>query len=226
MSRIRRKASLAVRPVVNSRRVTAAQASRLKAADQAERAGEAARARRLRLSVEQELAAATEADWRSRSLRESAELEAGRGGVVDIRPGRVRVGGRDGLEALRVAGGLSATQAGAGLRYRDRFEAAQARFGSALNLRPGGGRGRPGVPEGVALRITQANRDLERMEQAVRAHYAGEGRPALAADALAVMRTVAGLGGSIRDLASSGARRAALKDRLIEALDAVAGARA
>lgn len=226
MNRTRRNAACAARPTINGRRLTAPQTAALRVAERAERAGDAAQARRLRLAVEHALAASEESAWLSRALAETVELERGRGGTVDLAPGRIRIGGRDGLESLRASGALSPVLMIAGLRYRDRFEAAQNRCSSALAIRPGGGRGRPDAPEGVALRIAQANRDLDRLERAVTERYAAEGRPALAAEAVLALREVAGLGRSIRDLSGSGHRRASLKARLVEALDVVAGARA
>lgn len=222
----RRKDRAAARPVVNGRRLTGPQAAALKEADRAERDGDAARARRLRLAVEQGLAAAARADWAGAALAETARLEAGRGGEVEISPGRVRVSGRDGLATLRSAGRLDSRQAGAGLRYRERLEASRPAQGTAAALGTGGGRGRVNAAEGLAARIAQANRDLDRLEAAVAGFYRELGRPGLAADALMALREVAGLGRSIREIAGSGGRRAALTARLGEALDAVAGARA
>lgn len=225
MTRPRRRKG-ADRALVNGRRLTAAQTGLLRAAERAERLGDAGLARRLRLAVERAQADAADADWRGAALAETARLEAARGATVEIRPGRVRVSGRDGLETLRAAGAIDARQAAAGLRYRDRLESARREPVSALAIRPGGGRGRPDAAEGLAARLAQASRELEGMERAVAAHYRSEDRPGLAADALMALREVAGLGRSIRDLARSGGRRAALKARLVEALDAVAGARA
>lgn len=60
------------------------------------------------------------------------------------------------------------------------------------------------------------------MEAAVAARYAGPGCAASAADALMVLREVAGQGRSIRSLAASGARRDRLTRRLGEALETLA----
>ena len=93
----------------------------------------------------------------------------------------------------------------------------------ALALRPGGRGGPADVPQGIAARLAQARRDLDRMERAVAARYATEGRPALAADAVLMLREVAGLGRAVRELTTSGRRRTALTARLGEALEVLAG---
>jgi hypothetical protein len=203
-----------------------AQASTLRAAARAEAAGRPAQARRLRQDLEAQLEAAADAAWLDGALAETAALEQTRGGAVERSPGRVRISGRDGLRTLEASGALSPRQVAAGLHYRDRFEAAQSRAGSALALRPGGGGGAADVPERIAARLAQARRDLDRMERAVVARYAAEGRPALAADALLVLREVAGLGRAVRELSTSGRRRTALTARLGEGLEVVAGWRA
>lgn len=218
MSRARGKPA-AAGPMVNGRRLSPVQASVLRAAARAELGGDAATARRLRLRLEQEIDARQTVDWLAGALEETRVLEAGRGRTVEIAPRRVRVLGRDGLEGLRDGGALTPAQVAVAMRYRGCFEDAQPRIGSVLAMPPGGGGGRPDRPEAVAARMAQARRDLDRMERAVAHRYAAEGRPALAADALMVLREVAGLGRSIRELSGSGHRRAALKDRLVEALD-------
>ncbi len=220
MSRTRRIAA----PVrVNGRALTGAQAAALRAASRADAAGRPAQARQLRQRLEAQLGEAADAEWLAGALAETAVLERARGTRVEHSPGRVRISGRDGLLTLRDSGALSARQLACGLRYRDRFEAAQPRAASALAIRPGGGCAPRDVPERIAVRLAQARRDLDRMERAVADHYAREGRPALAADALLVLREVAGLGRTLRALASSGARRAALAARLGEGLGVLGG---
>lgn len=223
MSRARKSQALAR---VNGRTLSAAQDSTLRAAARAEAAGRPAQALRLRQRLEAQLEAAADADWLDGALAETAALELARGAAVERSPGRVRISGRDGLRTLEASGALSRRQLSAGLRYRDRFEAAQSRADSALALRPGGrgGRGGPAdVPQGIAARLAQARRDLDRMERAVAARYAAEGRPALAADAVLMLREVAGLGRAVRELTTSGRRRTALTARLGEALEVLAG---
>lgn len=218
MSRARIKG---VPPRVNGRALTHAQAATLRAAARAEALGRSAQARQLRSNLEVQLGEAADAEWLAGALAETAALERMRGAELDVRPGRVRISGRDGLRALGDSGALDARRLAVGLRYRERLEAAQPRLGSALAIRPGGS-GPPGLPERAAARIAQARRDLDRMERALAGHYAGAGRPALAADAVLVVREVAGLGRSIRSLAASGARRTVLTDRLQEALGVLA----
>ena len=220
MSRARKSQALAR---VNGRTLSAAQDSTLRAAARAEAAGRPAQALRLRQRLEAQLDAAADADWLDGALAETAALELARGAAVERSPGRVRISGRDGLRTLEASGALSRRQLSAGLRYRDRFEAAQSRAGSALALRPGGRGGPADVPQGIAARLAQARRDLDRMERAVAARYAAEGRPALAADAVLMLREVAGLGRAVRELTTSGRRRTALTARLGEALEVLAG---
>ncbi len=208
---------------VNGRPVSSAQAQALRAAARAEAAGRPAEARRLRLRLEAELGAAAEAAWLAGALAETAALEAGRGGTVERSPGRVRIRNRDGLLTLSESGALDPRQVAAGLRYRDRVEAAHPRTGSALAMRPGGRGGLRNTPERLAARQAQARRELDRMERAVVARYGAEGRPALAADALLALREVAGLGRAVRELSGSGRRRTALTARLGEALATLAG---
>jgi hypothetical protein len=183
--------------------------------------GDARAARRLCLRLEQEIEAAAAVDWLAGALAETRTLEARRGNGVAVGPGPVRVGGRDGLDGLRAAGAITAVQCAAGLRYRNRFEDAQPRIASVLAFRAGGGRGQTGRPEEIAIRMSQASLDLDRMERAVVAAFTTEGGPARAADALMALREVAGLGRSMRELSTSGHRRAVLKARLIEALEAI-----
>jgi hypothetical protein len=221
VSRTRKRTLPTSWPVINGRRLSARQAAALRAAARAEAAGDAATARRLRLRLEGEIDEATHGDWLAGALADTAALERTRGQAVEAAPGRVRIHGRDGLETLTASGALTAAQRAAALRYRGRFEDAQPRIASVLAIRPGGARGRPDRPEAVAARMAQARRDVDRLEQAVADRYAAEGRPALAGDALLALREVAGLGRSIRELASSGHRREVLKTRLGEGLDAL-----
>lgn len=220
MRRARRKPG-ASGLVVNGRRLTAPQASMLRLAVRSALSGDAHAARRLCLRLEQEIEAAAAVDWLAGALAETRALEARRGNGVATGPGPVRVGGRDGLDWLRAAGSLTAAQFGAGLRYRNRFEDAQPRIASVLAFRAGGGQGQAGRPEEIAIRMSQAKLDLDRMEQAVVAAFAVRGGRAKSADALMALREVAGLGRSLRELSTSGHRRAVLKARLIEALEAV-----
>ncbi len=214
MSRVR------IRPAplrVNGRTLTAAQATALRAAARAEAAGRSAQARQMRLRLEAQMGAAADAEWLAGALAETAALEQARGAVVERSPGRVRISGRDGLHTLQATGALDPSQVAAGLRYRERFEAAHPRLASALAIRAGGS-GAPQFVERIAARQAQARRDLDCMEHAVAARYAREGRPALAADALLVLREVAGLGRAVRELSGSGRRRTALTARLAETL--------
>lgn len=217
MSRPRNAARL---PFVNGRPLTAAQAARLQAVSRAEASGQTTRARTLAGALADDLAAARDEVWLREALAETRALEAARGVRLERTAAGLRLNGRDGLEMLRTSGRLGPVQEAAGLTYRRRFEAAQPRQASSLAVAPGGG-GR-GAAEAVALRLARARREVARMEAAVAARYAGPGCAASAADALMVLREVAGQGRSIRSLAASGARRDRLTRRLGEALETLA----
>lgn len=221
MARRRKPSAPPAAAVVNGRRLSALQHGRLKLAARAEAAGRGGEARRLLAGIESELSAAEDAAWLDGALAEITALEHARGCTVERAPGRVRVEGRDGLLALYRRGGLSEGQYVAGMRYRGWFEAGAETMRSTLDVRPGG---TAGLRDGDAAmdRLRGVRQALRRTEQAVTDAFAAAGRPALAADALMVLREVAGLGRSLRDLSASGARREALKQRLGEALAALA----
>lgn len=220
MGRRRKPAPLATAVVVNGRRLGSGQLARLKAAARAQAAGRHAEARRLLAEIEEDLAAAADTEWLEGAVAELAALERARGCTVDRTPGRIRVEGRDGLLSLFRRGGLTETQYVAGQRYRGWFEAAAGTLRSTLDVRPGGGSG-GGGGDAAMDRLRRAREQVFRMEQAVAAAAAAAGAPALAADALMALREVAGLGRSLRALSTSGARREALKQRLVEALAAI-----
>lgn len=219
MARRRKPSPPGTTPVVNGRRLSPGQHQRLKRAARADAAGRGAEARRLLAGIEAELASAGEAAWLDDAFAELASLERRRGGSVERIAGRVRVEGRDGLLTLFRRGALSEAQYVAGMRYRGWYEAAAGSMRSTLDVRPGGSKG-PGDVDGAMDRLRAVRRALHRAEQGVVDAFAAAGRPALAQDALMVLREVAGLGRSLRDLTTSGTRREALKQRLLEALTA------
>ena len=206
-------------PTVNGRSLNLGQAKVLKSAEKAEARGRGPLARALYERLEVQLAKLDEAETRLRALMEADALERGRGGAVE--PGSPpKVRGRDGLETLEASGAVTAMQAAAGARYREAYEAAHRGMASSMALRPGGVRGGLGErPEGPAARQARAVMAVKRMEQAVADRF-GDDRPA-AAEAIMVLREVAGEGRSVRTLSTSGQRRARLTRRLIEALDEV-----
>lgn len=206
--------------LVNGRLLCGPAAAAVKAAEQASAAGRPDEARRLFARLEARLAEADDTAWRAAAAAETAALEEARGGRLErAEGGRFRIRNRDGLDSLRAAGAIDDRQAAAGLRYRARFEAARQALPSALAIRPGGVRsGRRERPDGLAARLAEARCDVERMEAAVVARCADR---RAAAEAVTVLREVAGEGRTLRELATSGHRRDRLRTRLVGALEAV-----
>lgn len=220
----RRKRPVPTLAVVAGRRLTPGQAAVLRAASKAEAEGHAGEARRLLSGLEADLDALADEAWLTAALAETAALEQARGGRLERTGASVRVSGRDGLRGLFERGGLTKPQYAAGMDYRAHFEAAAATLRSTLDVRPGRAPARS--PDGAMDRLRHARQAVFEAERRVQAACVKKGAPALAADALMVLREVAGLGRSLRALATSGTRREALKSILGDALDAAAGVRA
>lgn len=199
-----------------------AQAGQAKGSERRRLAGEALRMRRL---VETGRSVALSEREDDQRLAETAALEAGREGEADVvekRRGQtqVRLRTRDGLKLLHERGGLTpkagGRQAGdhllsVGLRYRDRYEMAQASLGSCLAISDGG---RVQLTTWEAARRAHRRAALanqvRRLDIAV-ATQLGEG-------ALAVLRGVAGEARSVSSLISGRRRQIALTDQLVAAL--------
>ena len=206
-----------------------AQAAQAKGSERRRLAGEALRMRRL---VETGRSVALSEREDDQRLAETAALEAGREGeaeVVEKRRGQtqVRLRTRDGLKLMHERGGLTPKDGrddarraadhllSVGLRYRDRYERAQSSLKSCLN-----------VSDGARVQLTLW--ETARLSQR-RAALANQVRQLdiavgvkLGADAVHVLRAVAGEARTIRSLASGGKRRDRLAGLLVAALGIVA----
>lgn len=212
-----------------------AKAAQAKGSERRRLAGEALRMRRL---VETGRSVALSEREDDQRLAETAALEAGREGeaeVVEKRRGQtqVRLRTRDGLKLLHERGGLTPKDAkgearkdqaamieaghllAVGMRYRDRHERAQSSLGSCLN-----------TSDGVAVKRTFWVDALMSHQRAARANQVRRLDIAVAtklgAEALQVLRAVAGEARTIRSLASGGKRRERLAGLLVAALGIVA----
>lgn len=148
------------------------------------------------------------------------KMERGRVGVVSA----LRARSRDGLAVLHDTGSLTALQVRAGLAFRLCYENVHAGLKSCLgNAGEGSGRqvhdmGELTARSPQAIYRTYVLARLNQMERAVAA-CAVSGRE------LQAVRSIAGEGKTIRELVGSNSRaRAAYKDALARALDAIAEA--
>lgn len=205
-----------------------AKAAQAKGAERRRLAGEALRMRRLVETGRSVALAEREDDQR---LAETAALEAAREGeaeVVEKRRGQtqVRLRTRDGLKLLHERGGLTPKVGrggrweadrllSVGLRYRDRYERAQSSLKSCLN-----------VSDGARVQLTLWETARLSQRRAALANQVRELDIAvgvkLGADAVQVLRAVAGEARTIRSLASGGKRRDRLAGLLTAALGIVA----
>ena len=215
MGKSQRKPKLA-KIEVNGRLLNRPQVEMLRQASVAEFERRPRDARALYAELERQLGAATERDWLKAAAAEIVALEAMRGGMAEVsdRPehkGRVRILSRDGLERLRDADSITANEYAAGIRYRDRFEMAQASLRSCMG---GGVGGQPKSAGGIDKRADAIDQ-LRKWDEAIFASFsvARHGH-----DALYAVREVAGAGRSIRELSTSGRRRGELSARLRDAL--------
>nr|WP_314437593.1 hypothetical protein [uncultured Brevundimonas sp.] len=204
-----------------------AKAAKAKGAERRRLSGEALRMRRL---VETGRSAALSEREDDQRLAETVALEAVREGeleVVEKRRGQtqVRLRTRDGLKLLHERGGLKTADGGrweadrllsVGLRYRDRYERAQSSLKSCLN-----------VSDGARVQLTLWETARLSQRRAVLANQVRELDIAvgvkLGAEAVQVLRAVAGEARTIRSLASGGKRRDRLAGLLKAALGIVAG---
>lgn len=210
------------RPVVtvSGRNLTTGQVAMLKAAAEATFQGRYVTASDLYRRLEAQIEDGHEADWLRAKMAEITALASLRGEEVEVsekreHKGRLRILSRDGLERLRDAETISQNQFAAGLRYRDQFEKVEVNLRSCMAGQVAGG----GSPGGAADRAADAKRQVREWDDAVFASFpvARDGH-----DALLAMREIAGRGRSLRDIATSGGRRATLLARLTVALDLVA----
>lgn len=205
-----------------------AKAAQAKGAERRRLAGEALRMRRLVETGRSVALAEREDDQR---LAETAALEAAREGeaeVVEKRRGQtqVRLRTRDGLKLLHERGGLTPKDGrggrweadrllSVGLRYRDRYERAQSSLKSCLN-----------VSDGARVQLTLWETARLSQRRAALANQVRELDIAvgvkLGAEAVQVLRAVAGEARTIRSLASGGKRRDRLAGLLTAALGIVA----
>lgn len=205
-----------------------AKAAQAKGAERRRLAGEALRMRRLVETGRSVALAEREDDQR---LAETAALEAAREGeaeVVEKRRGQtqVRLRTRDGLKLLHERGGLTPKNGkggrweadrllSVGLRYRDRYERAQSSLKSCLN-----------VSDGARVQLTLWETARLSQRRAALANQVRELDIAvgvkLGAEAVQVLRAVAGEARTIRSLASGGKRRDRLAGLLTAALGIVA----
>lgn len=192
-----------------------AQAGRLQGQAQALRHGvEARRAQTAGLGLDQ------------RRMGALIELEAAREGeaeVIEKRRGQkgVRIRTRDGLKLAHERGTFGKRQTEAdrllavGLRYRDRYEAAQASVKSCLDVADGVRVARTiWIEAGAAQRRAARANLVRRLDVAV--------VTTLGPEALDVLRKVAGEARTVRSLASGARRRETLGRLLVGALGVVA----
>lgn len=247
----KRKADLP-RVVVNGRPVNRAQAAMLKrasehearraalmeitqgkdgrplTADERRQVDDANRlARVIHLQLERQIGEASARLWLADAMAEAVDLAKERGEVVEIsdkaeHKGRVRIKSRDGLEILRDAKRLNAAQFAAGERYREKYEA--GRMETMPTSRYGARGGGSSDPEAASARRAHASAMVREWDNLARDHVAAipGHKPCHAHDALFALHAVAGKGETINAISTSGGRRAALTERLVEALDVLA----
>lgn len=193
-----------------------------------------AKARALRKPIESELAQTATVREDHKRLAETVTLDGDReaveaGRVIDRARGQVRIRTRDGLKLMHERGGFTPRdEAGEvrddqaarieadrllaiGLRYRDRYEMAQASMRSCLDM-SGTSKGAPTlwVQVSAAHRRAALANQVRFFEMAVSAR--------LGPDALEALRMVAGEGRTLRSITTSAWRREQLAAGLTAAL--------
>jgi hypothetical protein len=215
---------------VNGQKLSPAQTSALRAADQEAqsevfqaRARAAARLRMLEAQLVRDQTATQIRD----GLAESLDLARSRGECVEVvdRPDpkrSIRIVSRDGLETLARSGAINAHQFRAGMLYRELYEATdperdlRSQMTSPAFLGGGAGTGASGPTEAWAERRLRQARAIAGIEAKVRNADRND-------RAVRVLREVAGHARCLSHFVKGGGAQAAHRSALLLALDVVAG---